>query len=224
MNIRALAVLIDGENISPIYAEEILQRAHLLGAVSVRLVFGDFHRKNTPPWNLPIVEALGYNLVSVTRKHIGSNSTDQAICEKARRFVHQGTVDAICIVSCDGDFSTLAKELVVNGTPCYGMGTDQASKRLVFSCTQFSLLGEELPPNRVLRNERLRMLRVAVAEHADKQGWAKLKAVDSYLKRHSTLYDRDRWGYESIFKLFCATKQFEQRIFPNNQNRVRPIS
>lgn len=224
MNSRALAVLIDGENISPIYAEEILQRTRSLGPVSVRLVFGDFRRKNTPPWKSPIVEALGYNLVPVTRQYVGSNSADEAICAKARRFAHRGSADAICIVSCDGGFSTVAKELIDGGTPCYGMGTDQASKRLVCSCTQFFLIGEQLPPSPVLRRQRLRMLRVAVAEHADKQGWAKLKAVDRYLKRHSSLYCQDRWGYQSISKLFWAAEQFELRIFPNNEERVRPTN
>lgn len=199
-----------------------MQRAMALGSVSVRLVFGDFGRKNTPPWKSPIVFALGYNLVSVTRKYVGSNSADQAICEKARQLVNRGSIDGICLVSCDGGFSCLAKELNTNGFRCYGMGTDQASKRLICSCTQYFLLGERCPPNNLLRRHRLRMISVAIAEHADKNGWAKPKAFDGYLKHHSTLYRQDRWGYECLSKVLWVAKQFDIRIFPNDEKRVRP--
>lgn len=94
MSTQSLAVLVDGENISPDYAEEILQKASTLGKVSIRLVFGDFRRRNTPPWDTAVVKAFRYDLVHVHREFRGSNSADEALCNRARRLARRQSAEA----------------------------------------------------------------------------------------------------------------------------------
>ena len=223
MSIQSLAVLVDGENISPDYAEEILQKASPLGDVSIRLVFGDFHRRNTPPWNTLSVKALGYKLMYVSRAYRGSNSADKAMCSRARHLASRQCVKAICIVSCDGDFALLAEELISAGVPCYAMGPNHTSARLISHCQRFIRLGEHHDVERPTSHHRsqIHLLRHAVATHANKCGWAKLQAVDRYLRRHSAAYRENRWGFASISKIVMAAGHFEIQDFPDNQRRVR---
>ena len=76
MNEKTLALLVDGENIGPTFAEEILHIADTLGVVSVHIVFGDFRRPSTPPWQSPMVKALGYDLLIVAKVADLAHSSD----------------------------------------------------------------------------------------------------------------------------------------------------
>ncbi|WP_425395400.1 NYN domain-containing protein [Aeoliella sp.] len=224
MNEKKLALLVDGENIAPEFAEEILHKAGTLGIVSVRIVYGEFRRTTTPPWQSPVVKALGFDLCRVKRAFRCSNSTDEAICRAAKRLVRRGTAEAVCIVSADGDFAALAEELIAEGNPCFGIGPNDASKKLKSSCSEFLCLGDSSPVSGPIRKQQIRVLRVAVTAHANKNGWAKIQAVEDYLQIHSTLYRQQRWGFASISEVFMATNQFELQDFPDNQYRVRHIA
>ena len=221
MSSPKLAILVDGENISPELAEDILQKASPLGIAAFRLVFGDFERRNVPPWNSLLTQSLGYEVVSILRAQRGSNTSDEAICLRALELTATGAADAICVASNDGDFSGLADQLKDAAIPFYVLGTPDCSKMLRDSCTEFLLLGQVETPCQKLGMKQLHLLRAAVLEHADKRGWAKLQAIDRYLRSRSAPYRKHRWGFASITKALKAAKQFELRDFPDKHRRAR---
>ncbi|QDS97195.1 NYN domain-containing protein [Adhaeretor mobilis] len=223
MNTYQLAVLIDGENISPTWAEEIRRKADLLGQVSMCQVFGDFRRPNTPRWNSLVVDALGFKLVQVSRPYRGSNSADEAIFRAAREIVEQRRADAVCVASGDGDFCKLAEEMIAACIPCYVIGNEYTSRRLQSVCTRFFRLGANDPTSQVgeLCQSQICLLRAAVMLHANKHGWANIQAVARYLKSRSARYRADRWGFASISKLIRATGEFELKEFPKSRLRAK---
>lgn len=138
-----LALLIDGENVLTCYAEEVVSKATSLGSVKYRLAFGRFRAHGVPSWDSDSVRELGIQPVYVKSRIRRKNAADRRMIGWARAMVARGLFDGICIVSNDGDFAALAREVRAAGLHCFGIGTNDASKRLVASCDEFFRVGSD---------------------------------------------------------------------------------
>ena len=54
-----LALLIDGDNLSPYFAEEMVNKAAMQGDVTIRQVFGEFILQENTQWDAAAPLALG---------------------------------------------------------------------------------------------------------------------------------------------------------------------
>ncbi len=219
-----IALLIDGENISPRYAEELVGKTNDLGRVTTRWVFGDFKRKNTPPWNTLLTKALGIYPVQVRRVGMGLNSIDQAIITQAQKLLEGDVVDGFCVASADGHFAPLAEQVREAGRLFFGVGPADSSRKLIQACHRFLSLADTSEGSWKLSDkQRVRLLRLAVSFHVNKKGWSKVRAVALWLRHWSLSYTKNKWGFASATKLLRATGDFEIVIDKQQQAWTRPI-
>jgi len=214
-----LALLIDGENLSPRYAKEVLTLASGLGEVPIQRVFGDFLQQSTPPWDALVPRSLGIEPVQVQWSSAGCNSTDVAIMAEANELIEAGGMEGVCVASADGDFAPLAENAHAAGKLFFGIGPAHASRNLVRACDRFFVFPDTCKSAK-LRSEQ-QLLHQAVAIHANKQGWAKLQAVSAYLRHRSSSYTEHRWGFATLSKVLRASGMFDVKQFRDKQMRTR---
>jgi hypothetical protein len=134
------ASLIDGENISPKYANDLYQvlsnEAHHGVSVVARLLIGNPQALGA--WSTA-VHAYHFQ----TRTHQGGrNAADHLIRAEALKLVRQG-VKRFYLVSNDGGFAVTADLLHFLGCEVVGFGTALAAKQWQKSCDLFFLLGTD---------------------------------------------------------------------------------
>lgn len=126
------AVLVDGENISSSFSDDILHQVATAGEAVVRRVYGN--ATSIKGW-----EALpGFQFVHTG---CGKNSADMKLAIDAMDLAHSGDWDGIVIVTSDGDFSHLGHALRERGLQVLGLGEAKAPERFRAACTAFVQLG-----------------------------------------------------------------------------------
>ena len=120
MENKKLAVLIDADNTSSNYAEELFQEIAKYGRASVRRIYGDW-AKNPQKWQDKLLE---YSLTPVQQFAYvkAKNATDMLLLIDAMDLLYSNTFDGFCIVSSDSDFTPLAQRLRQSGMMVYGFG------------------------------------------------------------------------------------------------------
>ena len=127
-----IAILIDAENIDPVYAEQIFACAESRGTIVTREIYGTGTALNE--WSVPIFRyALHTNMTLKPSRF--KNCSDIALVIGAmdllvERAAHGAatepstTVDAVVIASSDSDYSALALRLRTSGIQVIGMGEE----------------------------------------------------------------------------------------------------
>ena len=131
-----LAVLIDGENIPAKDAAVLFAHVNKLGNPIVRRVYGDFTRDGVNEWPKVISEH-GGSAHHNGHTSAGKNASDIALTVDAMDILHKRSVDGFCIVTSDGDFTSLAKRIREEGLAVYGFAHTTAAKALQVACDQF---------------------------------------------------------------------------------------
>lgn len=134
MPVRAtrLAVLIDGDNVSPKTAERLFKEIAAMGEPIVRRVYGVDLEK----WKAEIRKhAISARLVvpNVGKK----NAADFDLVIEAMELLHEGKVDGFCLASSDSDFTRLAVHLREKGLDVFGFGSTRAPASLRKAVTRF---------------------------------------------------------------------------------------
>ena len=144
---KRVAVLIDAENISAKLIDEILDKASLEGRATVKRIYGDFSYDSKSGqargWN-KIVAEHALSQVQQIQNSVGKNSSDSALIIDAMDLLYSGTIDVMCIVTNDSDFTRLAMRIADSGLIVIGMGTGKQamSKSFMSACSKFYYLGE----------------------------------------------------------------------------------
>ena len=109
-----VAVLMDCDNISHQWTQQILAETAKHGTLSIRRGYGDWTsthlkgwRDKLPTYAIQPVQQFAYTL--------GKNSTDFSLVIDAMDLLYSGNVDVFCIVSSDSDFTRLAMRLRESG-------------------------------------------------------------------------------------------------------------
>ncbi len=140
-----LAVLIDGENVPAKDAAALFAQVARLGNPIIRRVYGDFTRDGVKDWP-KIISAHGGSAHQNGHTSAGKNASDIALTVDAMDFLHKRSVEGFCIVTGDGDFSSLAKRIREEGLAVYGFAHSTAAKALKVACDQFFPLAAPRPP------------------------------------------------------------------------------
>lgn len=123
----AIAVLVDGENLSKDLAPEVLKAARALGDPQVRRVYGNLNA--VAGW-----EEHGFRLCP-TRP--GKNAADMLLCVEALVLALRDGQATLMIASSDRDFSYLAEQLRELGKQVIGVGEAKAPQAFRAACTRF---------------------------------------------------------------------------------------
>jgi len=139
MQEKQVAVLIDGDNISPKYAEYIRQEAARSGRIKIFRLYGSIHSPSVKSWYrvMPKYGIMPMLQISYT---YGKSIADQALAIDAMDILYGGGVDVICLVTSDSDFTKLAYRIKESGKVLIGMGEQKTNESLAQACDEFKVL------------------------------------------------------------------------------------
>ena len=181
---KRIAVLIDAENIAAKHIDEILDKASLEGRATVKRIYGDFSSESKSSqargWN-KIVAEHALSQVQQIQNSSGKNSSDSALIIDAMDLLYAGTIDVMCIVTNDSDFTRLAMRIADSGLIVIGMGTGKqaTSKSFMSACSKFYYLGEsEDERKKVAEKAKEKESQVTAAPHTGTKGQDKISGKE----------------------------------------------
>ena len=136
---KRFAILIDADNVSADYIDEITTCIDTEGIASYKRVYGDFTSPNLREWS-DILFDCALTPVQQFAYVKGKNATDFALIIDAMDILYSGSVDGFCIVSSDSDYTRLAIRLREAGMLVYGMGEAKTPRALIRACDRFVVL------------------------------------------------------------------------------------
>lgn len=136
---KQVAILIDGDNISPKYAEYIKQEAVRIGRIKICRLYGSIDSSSVKSW-YKVMPLQGITPVLQMSYANGKSIADQALTIDAMDILYTGDVDVICLVSSDSDFTKLAYRMKEAGKTVIGMGEQKTNESLAKACDEFKLL------------------------------------------------------------------------------------
>ena len=127
---KRIALLIDAENISAQYADDIMAEVENYGVCSYKRIYGSWDRIVHTKWESEINKNSLKAMMQINNIR-GKNATDAALIIDAMDILYRGNIDVFCIVSSDSDFTSLARRLTESGLMVIGMGeSDKATEAL----------------------------------------------------------------------------------------------
>ncbi|MDF7675230.1 NYN domain-containing protein [Neisseriaceae bacterium ESL0693] len=236
-NSAKLAVLIDADNASASTVESLLEEIAKYGIASVKRIYGDWS-SGLSKWK----DALLPHAITPVQQFAytkGKNATDMAMVIDAMDLLYSNTFDGFCIVSSDSDFTRLASRIRENGLTVYGFGQKKTPESFRKACDKFIYTenlsvhtvietDEEKNQTTVIRNKRktstelkqdtalINLIRNAVKEHADDDGWTSLGVVGQYISKVNSDFDSRNYGYPKLSYLINAIDLFETQMHGNH--------
>lgn len=218
-----IALLIDVENTSDKYVEDIFSEINKYGKITVKRMYGDFSSDNIREW---AKKGLENAIVPIhqNRYTASKNASDIMLVIDAMDILFQDLVDIFCIVSSDSDFTRLASRLREGGKKVIGMGKSNASKTFITACDEYKFLDKISSENvenvendteessitsvNVIKNILNRMMQNAENDgHKLNMGSAK-----SQLQKEISDFDERNYGYTSFRKFIESETRFSVEI------------
>lgn len=144
-HVDAVALLIDGENISPDLLAPVLIEAGKFGGVTIRRLYGNMSSPNMQRWKEVMVR---YALQGM--HHIplisGKNAADIALAVDAMDLLYREQITRFCLLASDSDYTPLVLRLRAAGCLVIGIGEPKTPLPLVHACTVF-LFTDQLVPS-----------------------------------------------------------------------------
>ena len=169
-----VAVLIDGDNLSPAFAGTILHHAARFGGLRIKRVYGNATRLGG--W----LDAQGVRVIHAGQ---GKNAADILVALDAVDLLHQGQIDHFILASSDSDFSHIAHRLREGGAIVTGIGCAKAPESFRQACTSFHEIGT--PPCRpdIQMSELDRQIYHVITKENGRQS-VLLNSLNAQMRRH----------------------------------------
>lgn len=232
---KKIALLIDAENISSKYLDDIFDELKQIGTITYKRMYGDFTNDALGDWNR---KALEYAVVTIQQPRYSKakNAADIMLVIDAMDILHEQNVDAFCIVSSDSDFTRLVNRLCEGGMEVIGMGMSNASKTLKAACTIYKNLemifeevetdksnksknqdqhttdskSDSTPESNIEPKETIyRSMLEIIREDEDAGKKTGLGGLKSNLQRIYKDFDERNYGYSSMVKFVKDMEDFE---------------
>jgi uncharacterized protein (TIGR00288 family) len=194
MRNRKIVLLIDAENTSARYAKRIMEYLEKKGDIICARIYGDFiNNVSVKGWNSVAIEYEMEQKQQLTTS-AGKNSSDIALVIDAMDLLYQKSIDTLCIVTSDGDFTGLVKRIREDGIEVIGMGKADASKRLEKVCDQYLDIEEleEKPKETKAKTNRTKDGGTSKAKDAGKKDSGVSKGKDTGKKDSGVLKGKDK--------------------------------
>jgi uncharacterized LabA/DUF88 family protein len=217
--LRAIAVLIDGDNAQSSLLDEILAEISKYGRTAIRRIYGDWTEPNMNGWK-DVLQENAIQPIQQFRHTVRKNATDSAMIIEAMDILHAGVADGFCVVSSDSDYTRLATRIREKGLFVMGIGRQSTAKSFRNACDVFvfteNLTPQEenptpqedkpkqksapaTPPAKVLSvMKALPLLRKALENCAQDDGWATLSSVGSTMRSLDSSFDHRTYGCSNL--------------------------
>jgi uncharacterized protein (TIGR00288 family) len=221
---KRIALLIDCDNVSHNSIEGVLEELAKYGMVNVRHAHGDWNNPSLSGW----IDRLHPHAIRPMQQFAytkGKNATDSAMIIDAMDLLYSNSVDAFALMTSDSDFTPLVLRILESGMPVYGFGEKKTPKPFVDACSPFiyteNLVSEDkektdTPQQPVKKSKQelrkdtflVRLLRTAVEQTSDDDGWAIMSRVGSYISNNSS-FSSINYGYKKLGDLIKVSELFE---------------
>lgn len=135
-----VALLIDADNLQPVYTKQILCLADYYGKLTICRAYGDWKKSPLSSWYHKI-RTLNIKTIQVER--VGKDSSDKQLMIEAGEILGADEADVFIIASGDGDFKLLCKRIKQKSRKVIGIGNEgQTSTSLRETCNKFYYLEE----------------------------------------------------------------------------------
>ena len=232
---HTLALLIDGDNVSPRIVDGLLAEIANHGTACVKRIYGDWTRPNLGGWKDCLLEH-SIQPVQQFAYTTGKNATDGAMIIDAMDLLYTGRFSGFCIVSSDSDFARLAARLREQGVTVYGFGERKTPRPFITACDRFiyfdvlspgecqqakaeagegarpAVSGANIPRTCKLTCGKagldgavIYMLATAIGATADDDGWARLSQVGGHLAKQAPDFDARNLGFARLTDLVEAS-------------------
>ncbi len=224
-----VALFIDADNAPANKIEFIINELAGYGSVMIRKIYGNWKEERLKSWEAVLLD---YALAPVQQFDYtkGKNATDMMMTIDMMDLLFHKKIDVFCIVSSDSDFTPLVMRIKMEGKQVIGFGEQKTPKSLVAACNKFLFLDSgsnhaagTAPNSGILKktaNELkcdtalMNLLREAIANCRDEDGWAPLSHVGKIINNQSS-FDSRNYGYEKLGDLFRAIDIFETKLSEN---------
>jgi uncharacterized protein (TIGR00288 family) len=232
-----IALLIDCDNVSYRSAAGVLDELSKYGKVNVRHAYGNWKSEQLKGWEEQL-HPLAIKPIQQFAYTSGKNATDAAMIIDAMDILYAGNVEAFALMTSDSDFTPLVMRLLAEGKLVYGFGARKTPMPFVKACSQFIYTenletddetqteGEALAKRKVPRAklrqdaELVKLLRTAVEQSADEDGWSNFSRVGQYIS-NNTSFSPVNYGYKKLSDLIRASELFSVQM--RNDNSVMYI-
>lgn len=223
---QTVAVFIDADNAPAKKIDFIINELANYGSVMVRKIYGNWKNEQLKGWEEVLLD---YALAPVQQFDYtkGKNATDMALTIDVMDLLYSNKIDVFCIVSSDSDFTPLAMRIKAEGKHVIGFGRHSTPKSLVAACNKFLFLDDEqnhIPNSNHEENARkksgnqlksdttlMNLLRNAIADCCDEEGWASLNHVGQVISNQSS-FDSKNYGYAKLGDLVRAIDIFDTKL------------
>lgn len=208
-----VVLLVDGENLSAVYAQEVIETARKYGEPTVRRVYGK--AEQIAGW-----EQEGYRLVP--SRH-GKNSADILLCVEAMSLALREKFHTVLIGSSDKDYAYLCEHLRELGHQVIGIGEAKAAASFRKACSVFVELEAVKQPQIVVRPpgdlvpQILKVLPGTILQ----DGWATATWVEHQLRKENPSFDPREYGAETLVEVVVASGYFETVGSTSNTLKLR---
>ena len=158
-----LAVLIDAENSCAAFADQVMDKIITLGRPIIRRAYGDWTTPQLNPWK-KLLAARAIRPCQQFSHARGKNAADAALILDAMDLVHGKSVDGLCLVSSDSDFTGLAARAQEAGLLVYGFGVRRTMPAFVAACDEFVFVDAVESTDKGMRDEAGRDLAAELLE------------------------------------------------------------
>lgn len=136
---KQVAILIDGDNISPKYAEHIKQEGMNYGNIKIFRLYGSINSLSVQSWYkvMPLQGIMPMLQISYAN---GKSIADQSLTIDAMDLLYTSDLDVFCIVSSDSDYVKLVYRLKEAGKLVIGMGEKKTREAMAKACDEFKIL------------------------------------------------------------------------------------
>lgn len=223
---RLIAILVDGDNAQPSTIGYVLAETSKYGVITTRRIYGDWTTPNMSGWK-DALHTYAIQPIQQFRYTVGKNATDSALIIDAMDLLHAGTIQGVCIVSSDSDYTRLATRIREQGLFVMGVGRSVTPKAFVNACNLFvyteNLLPQTTETGRETKTDSLtKVITQAVDEYrtaplilpdwteivtqaveltAQDDGWAFLSAVGISTRQLNPAFDPRSYGKDKLLPL-----------------------
>ncbi len=227
-----IALLIDCDNVSHKSIEGVIDELSKYGKVNIRHAYGNWKSESMKGWE----EKLHPHAIKPIQQFAytkGKNATDAAMIIDAMDILYTQNLDAFALMTSDSDFTPLVMRILSNGITAYGFGEKKTPLPFVKACSQFIYTenleqaeGEDEKPTNTVNTKKTRnelrqdaalvkLLRTAVEQSADENGWSHLGLVGQYIS-NKTSFSPVNYGYKKLGDLIRVCDLFEIEMRDDN--------
>lgn len=132
-----LAVLIDGDGVSPGDATKVLEHVPELGRICILRTYGNFTGRSATAWT-KVVRTHGVVARHMPSVAPGKNATDIALTIDAVEMLLTRRIETFVLITSDSDFTPLAHRIREEGKDVIGFGSRSTPASFRSACAAFS--------------------------------------------------------------------------------------